>query len=84
MKATEKAVKTSKVNPSATRLTLYVNGQIQQVSNKTTLLDWAQAQQWQQRVALVVNQQLIPKSQWFACSLKDQDQLDVITAVQGG
>jgi sulfur carrier protein len=37
-----------------------------------------------QSIAIAVNQQVIPKSEWNTCILKDNDEILLIRATQGG
>jgi sulfur carrier protein len=37
-----------------------------------------------QGIAIAVNQQVIPKSEWNTCILKDNDEILLIRATQGG
>ena len=37
-----------------------------------------------QGIAIAVNQQVIPKSEWNTCVLKDNDEILLIRATQGG
>ena len=37
-----------------------------------------------QGIAIAVNQQVIPKSEWSTCILKDNDEILLIRATQGG
>ena len=37
-----------------------------------------------QGIAIAVNQQVIPKSEWNTCILKDDDEILLIRATQGG
>lgn len=35
-------------------------------------------------VAVAVNGEVVPRAAWAACMLRDGDQVEVLTAVQGG
>lgn len=37
-----------------------------------------------QGVAVAVNGEVVPRAAWAACALRDGDQVEVLTAVQGG
>ena len=38
----------------------------------------------EQRVAVAVNQQVVPRSQWSECLLKDNDRIDIFESIAGG
>ena len=38
----------------------------------------------EQRVAVAVNQQVVPRSQWSDCLLKDNDRIDIFESIAGG
>ncbi|MCO4786542.1 sulfur carrier protein ThiS [Marinomonas atlantica] len=38
----------------------------------------------EQRVAVAVNQQIVPRSQWSECLLKDNDRIDIFESIAGG
>ncbi|MAF16532.1 MAG: thiamine biosynthesis protein ThiS [Marinomonas sp.] len=38
----------------------------------------------EQRVAVAVNQQVVPRSLWSDCLLKDNDRIDIFESIAGG
>jgi sulfur carrier protein len=65
-----------------------VNGQpLQLPEGQNGLLDVLQAigiSQTQSGIAIAVNMELVPRSEWLEATLKSGDAIEVITARQGG
>ncbi|WP_067037587.1 sulfur carrier protein ThiS [Marinomonas gallaica] len=63
---------------------LYVNDELVQSehSHLSTLIDELVSSE--QRVAVAVNQQVVPRSQWSECLLNDNDRIDIFESIAGG
>ncbi len=62
-----------------------LNGQIQNIENKTTLLELLNSlNQATTGVAVAINAEVIPKSQWNKLELSENDKLEVLSIAQGG
>lgn len=63
---------------------LYVNDEPVQSQHTLleTLLDSLVTKD--QRVAVAVNQQVIPRSMWSTCLLHDNDRIDIFESIAGG
>ena len=69
----------------STRINIVVNGNKHRVEDKSYLDEFLHEFLKEAKgVAVAMNQQVIPKSQWSECILKDNDELVIIKAVQGG
>lgn len=66
-------------------LTLTINGQSTQVPPLNTLQDLIGHLGYEQKkIVVAINLHFIPKSQYPSIQLKDNDQLEILSAVQGG
>jgi sulfur carrier protein len=65
---------------------LWVNKNKQQHNRPLSLLELLQQlnKSEQSGIAVAVNNQVIPKDNWSAQALQDQDSITIITATQGG
>lgn len=66
---------------------LWINGQKEEFSEKIlTLSDLLKAKGLSEKrgIAVAVNNQVIPRTAWASTRLKDDDQIIIITAAQGG
>lgn len=63
---------------------LYVNDELVQSDHRqlSTLIDELVSSE--QRVAVAVNQQVVPRSQWSECLLNDNDRIDIFESIAGG
>ncbi|WP_417503467.1 sulfur carrier protein ThiS [Marinomonas gallaica] len=63
---------------------LYVNDELVQSEHRqlSTLIDELVSSE--QRVAVAVNQQVVPRSQWSECLLNDNDRIDIFESIAGG
>lgn len=62
-----------------------LNGQIQKIKNEVTLLELMNSlNQNTIGVAIAVNAQVIPKSQWNELKLGENDKLEILSIAQGG
>lgn len=63
---------------------LYVNDERVQSEHRqlSTLIDELVSSE--QRVAVAVNQQVVPRSQWSECVLNDNDRIDIFESIAGG
>ncbi len=64
---------------------IYVNGEEKQIPDATdmaTLIDLMQLSD--QRIAVEVNEELVPRSTFVGHQLKQDDQVEIIHAVGGG
>lgn len=63
-----------------------INNQIYQFDEKTTLENAVDALQLEETkgIALALNEEIIPRSQWKETILTDEDKIIVIGAVAGG
>jgi sulfur carrier protein len=65
---------------------LWVNKNKQQHNRPLSLLELLQQlnKSEQSGIAVAINNQVIPKDNWSAQALQDQDSITIITATQGG
>ncbi|WP_067223200.1 sulfur carrier protein ThiS [Marinomonas gallaica] len=63
---------------------LYVNDELVQSEHRqlSALIDALVSSE--QRVAVAVNQQVVPRSQWSECLLNDNDRIDIFESIAGG
>lgn len=62
-----------------------INGQSSELSSRATVLELIQQLGYEnQRIALEVNEAIIPKSKHAEHQLKDGDKIEIIKAVGGG
>lgn len=66
-------------------ITLSVNGEIISLATVITLTTLLEQQEYQtQKVAIAVNSEFVPRSQYSETLVNDGDKIDVIQAVGGG
>lgn len=64
---------------------VYVNGQEEHWQATQSLAAWLESQGMQgQRLAIEVNGDILPKSQFALYNVKEDDRIEVIVAVGGG
>ncbi|SBS27289.1 Sulfur carrier protein ThiS [Marinomonas aquimarina] len=63
---------------------LYVNDEPVQSEHSTLTELLNSIVSAEQRVAVAVNQQVVPRSQWSECLLKDNDRIDIFESIAGG
>ena len=63
---------------------LYVNDEPVQFEHSTLLALLENYVSAEQRVAVAVNQQVVPGSMWSECVLKDNDRIDIFESIAGG
>ncbi len=57
---------------------------VSQVTGRTLAADGQACDGGKLGVAVAHNAQVVPRSQWFATALADGDDVELVTAVQGG
>lgn len=57
---------------------------VSQVTGRTLAADGQATDGGKLGVAVARNAQVVPRSQWFATALADGDDVELVTAVQGG
>jgi sulfur carrier protein len=67
-------------------MTIHINKEAHELSDNTSLQEALSQFQLQQTtgIAVAINEEVIPKQYWKERELKDQDQVLIITATQGG
>ena len=68
-------------------MTVYVNGEPTQVADDATLaavLERLDVQRPRRGLAVAVDAEVVPRSEWGARALHDGDRVEVLTAIQGG
>jgi sulfur carrier protein len=66
-------------------MTVTVNGQLRQVAAGTSVAQLIRSVTGQDKgIAVAVNGEVLPRRDWPARALADHDQVEVVTAVQGG
>ncbi|MCP4439101.1 MAG: sulfur carrier protein ThiS [Aureispira sp.] len=67
-------------------MTIWANQQAYNYDTAPSLLQLLTDLQKQEQtgIAVAVNQQVVPKTDWEATTLKDNDKVIIITATQGG
>lgn len=64
---------------------LKINGDEKDVANVSTLVDLVESLAMKSdRVAVELNREIVPRSNWAATTLKDGDQLEIVHFVGGG
>jgi sulfur carrier protein len=64
---------------------LIVNGRPQQTAEETSLAELVtKVSDRETGIAVALNSEVVPRSNWTATRLCDGDRVDVVTAVQGG
>jgi sulfur carrier protein len=64
---------------------LKINGDEKEVANVSTLVDLVEHLAMQSdRVAVELNREIVPRANWEATILKDNDQLEIVHFVGGG
>ncbi|MEM1324311.1 MAG: sulfur carrier protein ThiS [Bacteroidota bacterium] len=67
-------------------MTIHINKEAHEVAEATSLQNALSNLQFQQTsgIAVAINEEVIPRQQWSERLLRDQDQVLIITATQGG
>lgn len=66
-------------------MTIVVNGQPRELPDSTTLTDAvAQVTELVHGVAVALNGSVVPRGEWPSTVLTEADQVEILTAVQGG
>ena len=68
-------------------MTVYVNGEPTQVADDATVaavLERLDVQRPRRGLAVAVDAEVVPRSEWDAHALHDGDRVEVLTAIQGG
>jgi len=66
-------------------MTIVVNGQRHDLPDDATLTDLvARLTSAARGVAVALNGSVVPRGQWHSTALVDADQVEILTAVQGG
>lgn len=66
-------------------MTIVVNGQHHELADDATLTDAvAQLTTAVRGVAVALNGSVVPRGEWHSTVLADADQVEILTAVQGG
>jgi sulfur carrier protein len=66
-------------------MTLYVNGEPRDLGTGSTVADVVAAVAASPTgVAVAVNDEVVPRTAWSRTRLRDDDRVEVLTAVQGG
>ena len=68
-------------------MTVYVNGEPTQVADDATVaavLERLDVQRPRRGLAVAVDAEVVPRSEWDARTLHDGDRVEVLTAIQGG
>ena len=66
-------------------MTLTINGERQQFEQKMTVAQLIEALAMKpDRVAVEVNREIVPRSQWDSTELRDGDRLEIVHFVGGG
>ena len=66
-------------------MTVTVNGEPREVPAGTTVAQVVATMTSQRKgIAAAVNGEVVPRGGWTGLALRDQDQVEVVTAVQGG
>ena len=68
-------------------MTVYVNGEPTQVADDATVaavLERLDVQRPRRGLAVAVDAEVVPRSEWDARALHDGDRVEVLTAIQGG
>jgi sulfur carrier protein len=66
-------------------MTIVINGESRELPDGSTAADAAALITGQvSGVAVAVNDDVVPKSQWARTALADGDSVEILTAVQGG
>lgn len=63
---------------------IQLNGEKRQLTSAQLADLIAELNLSQQAIAVAVNRQIIPKSQWAEHQLREQDNVDVVRAIGGG
>ena len=66
-------------------LTIFINGESQQVDNGTTIEQLlASLDLSDQRLAVEVNQDIVPRSEFSKHTFNEQDKVEIVQAIGGG
>ncbi|GIJ49886.1 thiamine biosynthesis protein ThiS [Virgisporangium aliadipatigenens] len=65
---------------------LIVNGQHRDIAEHATVADLVgeMAPDAARGIAVAVNAEVVPRAEWAGTALRDEDSVEVLTAVQGG
>ncbi len=63
---------------------LFINGTEKSVARKLSLLSLLQHIKTQEYFAVAVNQTFVPRSGYDSYELKDGDQVEIVSPIQGG
>lgn len=63
---------------------LFINGTEKSVARKISLLSLLQHIETQEYFAVAVNQTFVPRSGYDSYELKDGDQVEIVSPIQGG
>lgn len=66
-------------------IAIHVNGEASEVPNGTTVADLLKNLQiTAKRIAVEVNEEILPRSQYADTALQDADQIEIVQAIGGG
>ena len=66
-------------------ITIFINGESQQISNDTTIEQLLENLNLiHKRLAVEINQSIVPRSEFTTHRLNDQDKVEVVQAIGGG
>ena len=66
-------------------MTIVINGQCHDLPDDTTLTDVvARLTSAARGVAVALNGSVVPRGEWHSTALAEADQVEILTAVQGG
>lgn len=66
-------------------ITIYLNGESQQISNDTTIEQLLENLNLiHKRLAVEINQDIVPRSEFTGHKLNDQDKVEIVQAIGGG
>ena len=61
-----------------------VNGEAHTLPDKATVEDLTRHLRAEGRIALEINQEVVPRSRWAAHALRDGDTVEIVRAIGGG
>ena len=66
-------------------ITIILNGNDQQIASNSSILQLLESLDLsEKRLAVEINQQIVPRSDYTAVTLNDQDQVEIVQAIGGG
>ena len=66
-------------------ITIFINGESQQISNDTTIEQLLENLNLiHKRLAVEINQSIVPRSEFTTHKLNDQDKVEIVQAIGGG